>query len=283
MNKKHDSKTTSRLEKYAERGFAVAVPGLLQERISKALVEAPYVYIDRYDLLLKVGACEKSKDVEVTYQSDPFRSKADTIKVSARACQKGTSVRDLARLIVLDKGLARMVNTPKRWLCEKHDRIVCENANLTGACVPLGLGIPGHFILLWGCQPADIQGDVEDAAPEEEGYQITSLAQVYGILEKAHRQDALADELPEMGWWRGGVMQRLSSTMARSDSQEAYRLAVEAHTARAASGNPLLFVWDPCGEVAAFRTLALVLSFRTSSSLRVLSPMRGHGHLRRRV
>ena len=236
----------------------MAVPGLIQERVSKALVEAPYVYIDHLELLLKVGPREKGKDLEVTFQSDPFVSRADTVKVSARACQKGTSVRDLARLIVLDRGLARMVNTPKRWRCEKHDKIVCEKAAVTGACVPLGLGVPGHFILLWGCQPTDIKTAAEDVADslEEEEYQVTNLAQVYGILEKAHRQDALADEMPELGWWRGGVMQRLSSTMARADSLEAYRLAVETHTARAASGNPLLFVWDP-GEEAAFRALAL--------------------------
>ena len=92
----------------------------MPDRVSKVLLEAAYVFVDRYGVLLKVGACEMGKEVEVTYQSDPFRPRLDTIKVKARTCQRGTAVRDLARMIVLDRGLARMVGTPRRWLCEKH-------------------------------------------------------------------------------------------------------------------------------------------------------------------
>ena len=187
-----------------DRGWAIAVPGLLPDRISKELLQAAYVYIDRYEVLLKVAAMEKGRHVEVSFQSDPFRARMDTIKVNALACQRGTSVRDLARIIVLDRGLARKVSTPKRWLCERHARVVSENAAWTGACVPLGTGIPGEFKLLWGCQPAApaeaVADNVEDS-PEEECYQITPLANIYGLLEKAHQQDALADQTPDLGWW----------------------------------------------------------------------------------
>jgi len=54
-------------------------------------------------------------------------------------------------------------------------------------------------------------------------------------------------------------MQRLSSSMARSNSQEAYKIAVETHTARAASGSPLLFVWDMVTTDAPFEALKFVL------------------------
>ncbi len=39
-------------------------------------------------------------------------------------------------------------------------------------------------------------------------------------------------------------MKRLSSSMARSNCQEAFKIAVETHSARTASGQHLLFVWD---------------------------------------
>ncbi len=54
-------------------------------------------------------------------------------------------------------------------------------------------------------------------------------------------------------------MQRLSSSMARSNSQEAYKIAVETHTARVASGSPLLFVWDMVTTDASFEALKFVL------------------------
>ena len=54
-------------------------------------------------------------------------------------------------------------------------------------------------------------------------------------------------------------MQRLSSSMARSNSQEAYKIAVETHTTRAASGSPLLFVWDMVTTDASFEALKFVL------------------------
>ena len=44
-----------RLQKYAERGYSIAVPGLLRDRISKQMLGSSYVMVKPHDLLLEVG------------------------------------------------------------------------------------------------------------------------------------------------------------------------------------------------------------------------------------
>ena len=234
--------------------------------MSKSLLDAPYVYIDRYDLLLEVGVCESSgKELEIAYQTGHTQVKMDTIKIQTRARQRGLVIRGLARAIVLDRGLARMVHTPNRWLCERHDKIVCESASLTGACVPLGTGVPGEYTLLWGVQgPTSCPGVEEDTEDRDEevveGYDVTPLAKIYAILEKVHRQDVLADtSLPQEGWYKGGVMHRMASSMGRSAARDAYKIALESHAARASLGKPLLFVWDLVACDAPYGCLKYVL------------------------
>ena len=251
-----------RLEKYADRGFAVGVPGLLPERVSKGILQASYVFVAQYELLVRAGACETAKDREVAFQGDPFASpRMDTVKVHARTCQHATVVRGLARLIVLDRGLARVVHTPKRWMCERHSKIVGENAMLTGACVPISEG-SGAYLLLWGVHASSDPDEKKtvaacDGEGQPEGYEATPLATIYAVLEKAHRQDALANATPDDGWWRGGVMQRIASTMQR-DTLKATKVALEAHTARASTGSPLHFVWDMVTTDAKFGCLKYV-------------------------
>ena len=233
------------------------MPGFLPERVSKDILKAPYILISKHDLLLKLGACETAKEQELVYQDDPFAARLDKIKVKARVCQHAALVRGLTRLIVLDRGLARLVQTPKRWKCERHCKVFCESAMLTGACAPISKGTPGEYWLFWGVhgpacnEPANEEG-------QEEGYDTTPLSQIYAILEKVHRQGALADPESEEGWHKGGVMQRISSSMKR-DVPDAIKVALEAHAARASTGNSLHFVWDVVGTDAKFGCLKYIL------------------------
>ena len=54
-------------------------------------------------------------------------------------------------------------------------------------------------------------------------------------------------------------MQRLATTMARSDAHEAYKVVLESHTARALSAKPLLFVYDMVTCDAPFGCLKFCL------------------------
>ena len=138
-----------------------------------------------------------------------------------------------------------------------HAKIVCENT--TGACIPLGTGRPGHYTLLWGVQAPNDEAKECDEGSQIEGYDTTPLATVYAVLERAHRQDAHADQTPDDGWWRGGVMQRIASNMTTRDTLAATKVVLETHAARASTGSPLLFVWDMVTVEAKFGCLKYVL------------------------
>ncbi len=45
--------------------------------------------------------------------------------------------------------------------------------------------------------------DTPEDSQDDGLYSVTPLANVYAILEKAHQQDALADQTPDLGWWPG--------------------------------------------------------------------------------
>lgn len=240
----------------AERGFAVAVPGFLPERVSKDLLSAPYVLIN--EMLLKLGPCETAKKQELTFQGDPFAARFQKVMIHARTRQHATLVRGLARLIVLDRGLARKAKTPKRWKCERHAKVFCDSAVLTGACAPISKGIPGQYWLFWGVHDPDAP-EANDRDTEEDGFYDTApLYQIYKILEVIHAQEKLAEPDSEEGWYRGGVMERISSSMKR-DAPDAVRVALEAHVARSSFGNPLHFVWDIVGTEAPFKDLKYIL------------------------
>ncbi len=229
---------------------------MAEDRVSKELLEAAYVYIAKHDLLLRVGPCETPLGlIEMAYQSDPLAAKVETIKFRARARQRATAIHGLARVIVLSRGLARLAASPNKWLCQQHKKVVCDGS---GACVPLGTGVPGEYTLLWGVQEpavdATVNVDVEE--DQTEGYEMCPLASIHSVLEKIHRQDVNADPTPpDDGWWRGGIMERMSQSTARA----AYTAALENHTARASTGSPLRFVWDMVTAEAQFASLKYVL------------------------
>ena len=227
-------------------GFAVAVPGLLTERISKHILNNKYIHIVKYGLVLQLGGVLPSQQQELLQQ-------AEKIQVHARVVQEAASVKSLARLIVLDRGLARKVRTPRRWKCPKHSKECCQLH--AGTCAPISIGA-GQYRLLWGiyhpCPPPP--GDDEHV----DGYDTTPLAEIYKILEEYHEQGEMADTSNDEGWYKGGVMNKISSSMKR-DAPDGVRIALKAHEARATTGNPLRFVWDVVGTDAKLDSMKYVL------------------------
>ena len=45
-----------RLEKYADRGFAIGLPGFLRERVSPTITRGSYVFILKYGMCFRVEA-----------------------------------------------------------------------------------------------------------------------------------------------------------------------------------------------------------------------------------
>ena len=146
-------------------------------------------------------------------------------------------------------------------MCEKHNRAV---ADAHGACVPLASGRRDECNLLWGIEkaPEETDEDSEEDTEEEEeetNYQVTPLAEIISLLEKVHARDALVEDGPQDGWFRGGIMEKLSSHMKKSHSRDCYKVCVEAQTVRCNAGKPLLFVWDMVTPEAPFDSMKYVI------------------------
>lgn len=239
-----------RLEKYSERGFAIGVPGMLKERVSKAFKNNSYVFVQQYGLLLQAGPMSIGKETSINL-SEPLAKKCETIKLTATAQQHGKIVKDLGRVIILDQGLAKHVNIPSQWVCEKHERVVCDG-KLSGSCTPISTG-DGEYDLLWGIEPTNIQQHFED--DDVEFYEVTPMAMIYGILDKTFQQ---TNAIPD-GWFKGGVMQKLTKKMTKSNTSGVYKVAIESNASRTIIGEPLRFVYDIVGADTNFKDLKYIL------------------------
>ena len=67
-----------RVEKYTHRGFAVAVPGLMAERLSKQLLESSYLHVDKTDILLRVEPSQRATTAKLSH---PRLASPEGIKV----------------------------------------------------------------------------------------------------------------------------------------------------------------------------------------------------------
>ena len=237
-----------RLEKYAKRGFAIAVPGFLAQRASENLSRSTYFMLRKYDLLLRVEA----KALYGTEMKIPvmvyggLRAKGyETARINVSSVQRASEVRNMARLVVLDQAHIRDIDTPEIVFCERHSRVSANDARVTGTCVPMCTGTKGEYQLLWGVG-AERGGEPETA--EGEGDESTTpLARVYELLEHhfRHEMDACSDSQDgEDSWWTGGAMQRLASAMANVEGYAAVSVANDYQASRLQANESILFVYD---------------------------------------
>jgi len=228
-----------RLEKYVQRGFAIACPGLVRENISKQLLRSSYVYFLGSDILLKTGSEHRTAHSKTlpnptkTSMSDP-----STIRVHAAAVQKGRIVIGLPRILVLDMGLARVVGPP--------------------GCFPLSLG-QGDYEILWGVQEKELRALPRTDAldPDAEPDYSPVLAHVFDALSQITDEDLLRAET-EDGWCSGGVMKRITASLKRSSNQ-AYKAAKLSMDAKLSRGERMLFLWDLISTEAPWSALRFVL------------------------
>jgi len=251
-----------RLEKYADRGFAIAVPGYLPARALKHLRNSEYILLRKYDLLLKVEPrVPHNKEIEISVQQyDGFQAELpETAKLNVNATQNGSSVRNMARLVVLgSKNGVRAVETPELQFCDHCNLHSAEDARMSGACVPVGGGSRGKYMLLWG---ASIQ-EIEESDMDNKEYEQTPLAHAYALLDKHFRHELeTSDETPQNddAMWIGGAMYRLAGAMAKRDPcSVATQLATEHQACRINSSESLLFVYDFCMCNSLFESLRFV-------------------------
>ena len=220
-----------RLQKYADRGFAAAVPYFSPDRVSPELWRSSYVYFERSGLLLRLGR-------QVPVSDAPHGG-----GIQATACRRATLVKNLARLVVLDAGAPTVS--------------YCDNDCLArGAlvCVPLHTGETDEYIVTTG--RGTVIADETVITPEGNDLYFSVAGLVKGIMEKACRVDAERGDPPTPeGWRTGGVMRRTTggglTTTAKADE-----------AAAAFGRKQIVCVYDlvTCG--AAFDSLRYVIDAR---------------------
>ena len=113
-----------RLEKYSGRGFAIAIPGFLPERVSTSISRGAYVYILKYDMLFKVAAREP--------HGRKYHVRGKTLE-TVESTQRAVVVRDLERLIIQhDRNVfLRDVDVPTISICPEHRCATADDARRT--------------------------------------------------------------------------------------------------------------------------------------------------------
>jgi len=90
---------STRLYKYANRGFAVAIPGYAPELVRSGLLENSYNYFAHSGLLLRLGGCIWNR-----HSAMPPPNIMASTQIIPVTIHSGVSVKNLAKLIVLDQG-----------------------------------------------------------------------------------------------------------------------------------------------------------------------------------
>ena len=217
-----------RLQKYAERGFAAAVPYFSPDRASPELWRSSHMYFERSGLLLRLGRHASVSDAPEKW-------------IQAIACRRATVVENLARLVVLDAG-APTVNY------RDNDRIRPGEF----VCVPMPTGETGEYIVATG---RVLAAAVEPAAtPEESDLYVSLAGLIPGILEKACQVDEQREDPPTPeGWRAGGVVRRAAGKGVA---------AVKGEEAVAHGHEEIVCVYDLVTRGAAFDSLRYVLDAR---------------------
>ena len=218
-----------RLHRYADRGFAAAVPYFSPDRASPNLWRSRYIYFERSGLLLRLGRYAAVSDAPEEW-------------IQATACRRATAMENLAKLVVLDAGVPTV--------SYRDNGRVRRGARV---CVPVPTGETGEYIVTTGRVKSDAVAAVP--LPEESDLYVSLAGLVPGIVEKACRVDEEREDPPTPeGWRAGGVIRRAAGRGLT---------AMEAEESAAAHGHEqVVCVYDLVTCDAAFDSLRYVLDAR---------------------
>ena len=247
---------TRRLERYADRAFVVGVPGYIPEEVSRDLLGSTYVFLRHRDMLLRVDAkVPDSRIMELAH-----RDATNKVKVSGGVLYT-TSVRGFARLVVLATPGVKVSekDAPEFCWCAAHRKASAIPNTETGAICLVSCD-DGQYLIL--CDAAAVA--TEDIKHEDANYTESPLAAIYSLIEAKLNHDLLVDQRETAqadtdGWWTGGAMQRIGSSMARRHSQKARSVADETIETQMAQNEPVSFVYDFATCAAPFEALPHVL------------------------
>ena len=238
-----------RLFKYANRGFAVAVPGLDIHLISSNIAKDNYVFVHDKNILLRIDKIGSYGSNVTNVQFDGRRSRLAYVR-----CDEASKVVGLRKLVVMDRcaanGNVRTVSLPTLRECKKCRLLTVEPASNTDSPLLLHTGVPRKYHLLWGVtlpnddmdclSDVDINDVYAEATEDVSGYACTPLARAYDLF--AH---LLEGQLLEEDPSRSGIVARLSGRMQQQNGEVAASMC-RRHYDRMLTmkGCPVGFAWD---------------------------------------
>ena len=263
-----------RLEKYSQRGFAVAIPGYLPARVSNDILKGTYAEYPDHDVLFKLGPKNHSVEtVQITHVNHSLiGSGASTERVSIAAKQTARAVQDIERLIARDRCQPLKLEAPAVNFCEKHQRPYVDDTKIDVFSTPVSTGIPHEYFLLWGMSSLPTDKDAasaSDPSEDEESeddthetfYERTPLLRIYTMMRK--HTDQLLDS------YNGGALSKLlSRRIAAGSVRTAHEHIVGRIAKSIKTRSPLHLVYDIVPQGATFELgLAWVRDSRRSPLL----------------
>ena len=262
---------SQRLEKYAQRGYAIAIPGYKPERVSRELLTGTYAEYGGYKcVLFQLGPKEHRMDtVEIAHANHSLVGPTTVTKelVSVAARQAASVVHGLRRLIVRDRLASSTLEAPELQFCHRHGRSYVDKTKLHDYCTPISTGIPGQYVLLWGVteaakHPAD--GAESSMSEDDEGddpdafYERTPLLRIYNLMQK-HTHRLLE------GYIGGALNKGLAHRVAIGCIRGAYEQVTAMAATSIKTGSALQLVYDIVPEGASFElALAWIRDSRRS-------------------
>ena len=224
----HTAGYMRRLEKYAKRGFAVAVPDLDTRFVHGSVLRGSYVFVEDMDLLLRVG------------EINPRHVAVSRCGAKATSVQTGIAQKGLLRMYVMD----RM-------------RVKTLHRGLAAGTHVLSAGCRDMYHVFRGVRRRSVRGGSDDSdetkgSSDDEAYVGIPTETIDALFTCALRADLREDgaQIHEDSWLRGGAMQRLAHYMHLGKMHHVQSIAMEGFFGDTAQEQKVHFVYDfaTCGD-----------------------------------
>ena len=197
-----------RLEKYAARGFAIAIPGLDCDQINPNVFKGHHALLTNCDLLVRTS---RSPAWSASDKSDTVTAQA--CRITFQHTEIGRVVKGVERILVLDAARRGVLEVERRAptpvYCERHKRLTLRNECDAVGLVRLGSGA----VSLVANAKLDCASDVD-----YEGYSVAPTVVAQQLLLDIFQQEQIAmgeETLMEDAFWKGGKMEQLAKEMRR--------------------------------------------------------------------
>ena len=234
------------------------MPGFNSFLVNEHILRASYVYIEDHALLLEVVQFGVPETKGFVVEFAGHQSKIDY-----QRCDHGRAIHGLAKLVALDRGLARRVYLPISQICSSCNVSAVTPAHLTSSPLLLHSGLPKHYYLLWQANlsndglPDVSEDSCEEATCEDfAGYACTPLTKAYDLFQRLLEQELLADSI---GHIDSGVVSRVSHRVCLRNGEVAAAICRNRWDRAIAARERVSFVWDLVDVKADFSALSCIL------------------------